>query len=422
MKRMSDAYVESIIKKAIGGELTTAQAAARLTVTKQYVNKLKKAYKARGADAFQHGNKGKSRAWKTEESVEREIVRLYEETYAGLNFTHFLEKLSEGHGIEIGYRPAYRILTEAGKRSPRGRRKRKQKAKHPSRPRKERFGEMLQIDGSEHAWFGEAFPKATLHGAIDDATGTVMGLYFDTRETLRGYFEMFRQILLKYGIPAMFYSDNRTCFEYRKLSERYKTIDRDTNVQFRRVCQLLGVEIVTTSVSQAKGRIERLWGTMQDRLISELRLRGITTIEGANAYLPEFMASFSRRFALPIDHESSLFAPPPTPKEIDFYLAIQYERVADNGSAISLNGKRLQLVDDSGEIAAIPPKERLDVYCTASGRTVAAWGGKLWDTIEVEKGKPKEEAKEEKKKGGRPRWKPGPNHPWRKFTINPKKP
>ena len=86
------------------------------------------------------------------------------------------------------------------------------------------------------------------------------------------------------------------------------------------------------------------------------------------------------------------------------------------------SGKRLQLVDDSGEIAAMPPKERLDVYCTTSGRTVAVWDGKLWDTIEVEKRKPKEEVKEEKKKGGRPRWKPGPNHPWRKFTINPKKP
>lgn len=422
MKKMNDAYVESVIKKAIGGFLTTGQAAASLMVTKQYVNKLKKEYRSRGSKAFKHGNAGKSRPWKTDESVEKEILRLYDGPYSGFNFTHFREKLEESHGIKIGYRPLYRILTSAGKESPRRRRKRRQRAKHPSRPRRQRFGELLQIDGSVHAWFGEGFPKATLHGAIDDATGTVMGLRFDAQETLAGYFAMLRQILLKYGIPAAFYSDNRTCFEYRKLAERDKTIDRDTNIQFRRACIQLGIEIITTSVSQAKGRVERLWETMQDRLISELRLRGITTVEGANAYLPEFMADYNRRFALPIDPESSLFVPAPSPKEIDFYLSVEYERIADSGSAISLKGKRLQLVGEFGEIAAVPQKESIDVYVTMSGRTVAVWDGKLWDTVEVEKRKPKDDVGKSSKKGGRPCWKPGPNHPWRKFTIKPKKP
>lgn len=417
MKKLCSKYVESVVKKAIAGKLTSRAAAAKLGVSRQYINRLKKAYGERGAAAFEHGNRGKDRKWKTDEMTEKRIAELYSGKYAGFNFSHFLEKLNEEEGIKITYRPLYRILSSAGFLSPKKHRARKERAKHPSRPRRECFGELLQIDASAHAWFGESFPKATLHGAIDDATGTVMGLCFDKEETLKAYYEMARQILTKYGIPAAFYGDNRTIFEYRKLSERERTIDRDVHIQFKRMCQALGIELITTSVSQAKGRIERLWGTLQSRLMSELRVRGITTIEGANAYLPEFMADFNGRFALSPDTERSLFAEPPAPNEIDFYLSIQYRRVADSGSAISFLGKRLQLVDGDGSIALVSPKEEIDVYVTLSGKTVAVHEGKIWDTVEVEK---RAKGENGQKKNERPAWKPGPNHPWRKMAISRK--
>ena len=418
MKKLNSKYVESVVKKAADGKIASRDAAAKLGVSRQYLNRLKKAYGERGAAAFEHGNKGKSREWKTDGETEKRVIELYSGKYAGFNFAHFLEKLNEDEGIAIGYRPLYRILSSAGFASPKKHRAKREKAKHPSRPRKECFGELLQIDASIHDWFGPEHPKATLHGAIDDATGMVMGLYFDKEETLRGYYEMARQILTKYGIPAAFYGDNRTIFEYRKLSEKGKTIDRDVHIQFKRMCQTLGIELITTSVSQAKGRIERLWETLQSRLISELRLRGITTIDGANRYLPEFMADHNRRFALAPDMEKSLFAEPPAPREIDFYLSTQYQRVSDNGSAISLFGKRLQLVDDWGGVALIPAKTVVDVYVTLSGKIVAVHGEKLWNTVQIEK---RQEARGTKRKVGRPAWKPGPNHPWKRMVISTKK-
>lgn len=417
MNGLNDAYVESVIKKAISGKLTTGQAAAKLGVTKQYVNKLKRAYAERGPSAFGHGNRGKPPKWKTDPETEGRILSLYGGKYAGFNFRHFLEKLNEDEGIRATYRNVHRILTAAGFKSPKRHKSRKEEAKHPSRPRRKGFGELLQIDASIHNWFGDGFPKATLHGAIDDATGTVMGLFFDREETLKGYYEMAWQILNKYGIPEAFYGDNRTIFEYRKLSERNRTVDRDVRINFKRMCQQLGIELITTSVSQAKGRIERLWGTLQSRLISELRLRGITAIEAANSYLPEFMADYNRRFAAKPDMENSLFAPAPSPKEIDFYLSTEFQRVADNGSSFGFEGKRHQLIDEDGVVARIPPKTVVDIYVTRSGKRVAAFDGGLWALVEVER----RQAGPKPKKAGRPPFVPGPNHPWRKFVINPKK-
>ena len=417
MNGLNDAYVESVIKKAISGKLKTGQAAAKLGISKQYVNRLKKAYSEKGPSCFAHGNKGKTKPWRTDPETEGRILSLYGGKYAGFNFRHFVEKLNEDEGMRATYRNIHRILTSAGFRSPKRHKARKEKAKHPSRPRRQCFGELLQIDASIHNWFGEALPKATLHGAIDDATGTVMGLWFEKEETLKGYYEMMWQILGKYGIPEAFYGDNRTIFEFRRLSERNQTVDRDVHINFKRMCQQLGIELITTSVSQAKGRIERLWGTLQSRLISELRLRGITTIDEANAYLPEFMADHNRRFALKPDMESSVFAPAPSPREIDFYLSTEFQRTADNGSSFGFGGKRHQLVDDEGVLAKIPPKTVIDIYVTRSGKRVAAFDGKLWALVEAEK----RQREPKPKAAGRPKYIPGPNHPWRKYVLKAKK-
>ena len=417
MNGLNDAYVESVIKKAISGKLMTGQAAAKLGVSKQYVNRLKKAYSEKGPSCFAHGNKGKAKPWRTGPETESAVIGLYKGKYAGFNFRHFVEKLNEAEGIRITYRNAHRILTSAGFRSPKRHKTRKEKAKHPSRPRRKGFGELLQIDASIHNWFGDALPKATLHGAIDDATGTVMGLWFEKEETLKGYYEMMWQILNKYGIPEAFYGDNRTIFEFRRLSERNQTIDRDVHINFKRMCQQLGIELITTSVSQAKGRIERLWGTLQSRLISELRLRGITTIAAANSYLPEFTRDYNRRFAIKPDLEASLFAPSPSPKEIDFYLSTEFRRTADNGSSFGFEGKRHQLVDEDGIVARIPPKTVVDIYVTRSGKRVAVFDGKLWALAEVEK----RQSEPKPKKVGRPKYIPGPNHPWRRYVLNNKK-
>ena len=414
MRGFTDKYVEAVIRKVINGSMTVKEASVRLDVSRQYIYVLKDRYRKEGVTCLAHGNKGKQRQWKTPEELERRIVSLYKGKYQGFNYRHFLEKLNEVELIEISYGALYRILSGAGIESPKHQRLRKRDNIHPTRPRRECFGELLQTDASLHKWFGEAFPKATLHGSIDDATGTVMGLFFDREETLRGYYSMLRQILLKYGIPEAFYADNRSIFEFRKLSERNQTIDRDVHIQFRRCCQQLGVELITTSTPQAKGRIERLWGTLQSRLIAELALEGITTIEDANAFLPSFMEDYNRRFASEPDPENSLFVPAPEEREIDYYLSVQYRRRIDNGSAFSFSGSRLQLVDTRGKVVRIPEHTVIDVYRTFDNFMVAVYDGRFHETrtaVKDEQRPQKEQAQEKQ------HWKPAPSHPWRRYVT-----
>ena len=409
MKGFADKYVESIIRRAIRGTMSSRDAALRLGITRQYLNRLKVRYREEGISCLSHKNKGRQRQWKTSDEIAQRIVTLYKGKYQGFNYRHFLEKLNEVELIEVTYGSLYRILAEAGLGSPKQQKHKGRDNIHPTRPRRECFGELVQTDASLHRWFGEGFPKATLHGSIDDATGTVMGLFFDREETLWGYYNMLRQILLKYGIPEAFYADNRSIFDFRRIRD----MDRDVHVQFRRCCQQLGIELITTSVPQAKGRVERLWGTLQSRLVSELGLNGITTIEEANAFLPSFMEDYNRRFASEPDHGNSLFVPAPEEREIDYYLSVRYERRIDNGSAFTLFGSRLQLVDTKGKVARIPKHTVVDVYRTFDDFIVAVYEGRFYETRTAvpEEQKPQKEPAQEKQ-----HWKPSANHPWRRYV------
>lgn len=414
MRGFTDKYVEAVIRKVLNGSMTVKGASVRLGVSRQYLYVLKDRYLKEGVICLAHGNKGKQRNWKTPEEIAQRIVALYKGKYQGFNFRHFLEKLNEVELIEVTYGSLYRILTEAGIRSPKQQRCRSKDNIHPTRPRRECFGELLQTDASLHRWFGEEFPKATLHGSVDDSTGMVMGLFFDREETLWGYYNMLRQILLKYGIPEAFYADNRSIFDFRKIQEKDQSIDRDVHIQFRRCCNQLGIELITTSTPQAKGRVERLWGTLQSRLVSELRLRSITTIEQANAFLPSFMEDYNRRFASEPDYGNSLFVPAPEEREIDYYLSVQYERRIDNGSAFTIFGSKLQLVDTRGKVLRIPRHTVIDVYRTFDNFIVAVYEGRFYETrIAVEDNrKPQKEQVQEKQ-----HWKPSASHPWRRYVT-----
>ena len=414
MRGFTDKYVEAVIRKVLNGSMTVKGASVRLGVSRQYLYVLKDRYLKEGVICLAHGNKGKQRQWKIPDEIAQRIVALYRGKYQGFNFRHFLEKLNEVELIEVTYGSLYRILTEAGIRSPKQQKLKSKDNIHPTRPRRECFGELLQTDASLHKWFGEEFPKATLHGSIDDSSGTVMGLFFDKEETLWGYYNMLRQILLKYGIPEAFYADNRSIFDFRKIQEKNQSIDRDVHIQFRRCCNQLGIELITTSTPQAKGRVERLWGTLQSRLVSELRLNGITTIEEANAFLPSFMEDYNRRFASEPDYGNSLFVPPPDEKEIDYYLSVQYERRIDNGSAFTIFGSKLQLVDTRGKVLRIPRHTVIDVYRTFDNFIVAVYEGRFYETrIAVEDNlKPQKEQVQEKQ-----HWKPSASHPWRRYVT-----
>ena len=201
---------------------------------------------------------------------------------------------------------------------------------HSRRPRCANFGEMLQMDASLHEWFGGV--KSQLHIAIDDSTSTIVGAYFDDQETLKGYYNVYHKILTTYGIPAMFYTDRRTVFEYKKKNTN--KVEDDTFTQFGYACHQLGVDLKVTSVAQAKGRVERAFQTLQQRLPIALRLAGISTLSEANAFLDSHIKEHNAKFALPINHTKSVFIPQPDIATINQTLAVLTERTVDTGHCV----------------------------------------------------------------------------------------
>ena len=243
---------------------------------------------------------------------------------------------------------------------------------HPRGEKPKYFGEITEMDGSIHLWFGDK--KACLHLAADKTTNTIVGAYFDWQETLNGYYHVFEQILLNYGIPAKFKTDNRTVFNYMSLNEDKRTSDKDVLTQFGYACKRLGVSLETTSVSQSKGLIERDNGTFQGRLVNELKLNNITTIEEANKYLIEvFVPKFNAKFALDYNKFKSVYETSPSTEEINYTLAIFTQRKIDNGNAIKFKNQYYQPYEN-GTLKCFKPHTECLV--------VKAFDGNLFVTID----------------------------------------
>ena len=225
---------------------------------------------------------------------------------------------------------------------------------HPRGEKPKYFGEIIEQDGSIHLWFGGV--KTCLHLAIDKATSTIVGAWFDKQETLNGYYHVFYQILTKYGIPYKFLTDNRTVFNYMSLNPDKRTSEKDVLTQYGYACKQLGIELETTSVSQAKGLIERTNGTFQGRLVNELKLNGINTIEEANKYLLEvFVPYFNQRFAMDYHKFESVFESSPSEEKINYTLAVLTPRKIDNGNSIKYKNKYYQPYLNN-EIKCFAPK------------------------------------------------------------------
>src|SRR5680860_104264 len=297
-----------VIKEYVLGKLSRKQAATKLSVSKKTISILKANYLSRGKDSFSHRLKGVKPANRTRSVVERQIVGCYLDSYNGFNFTHFYEQIEDNGllykvtaGEYLSQRSVARILERNSITSPRANRKRRKDYNHPVRSRRTNFGELVQLDASLHDWLSLGPKhKLTLHLAIDDATSKILGGYFCETETLYGYFQLVSQIFTSYGIPVDFYTDRRTVFEFQSGKKK-----EAEHIQFKNACTQLGIGIITTSVPEAKGRVERSFRTHQDRLVSELRLTGITTIRGVNEYLDGYIKRHNNRYAIEQSKDSA---------------------------------------------------------------------------------------------------------------------
>lgn len=285
---------------------------------------------------------------------------------------------------------------------------------HPRGEKPKYFGEVTEMDGSEHLWFGDK--KACLHLAADKATNHIVGGYFDWQETLNGYYHVYEQILINYGIPNKFKTDNRTVFNYLRLNPDKRTSDKDVLTQFGYACKQFGTALDTTSVSQAKGLIERDNSTFQDRLVNELRLNNITTIDEANKYLIEvFIPKFNARFALDYKKFESVYETSPSREKINYTLAILTPRKLDNGNSIKYKNMYYQPYEN-GQLKCFKPKTECLVIKAFNGELLVTIDEKIYELRKLETHKKyskefdfaEEPPKKEKKK-----YIPPMSHPWK---------
>ena len=400
--RMNEQEKYNVIKELVDHNGNKKRSALKLGITERQINRLIIKYKKNGKSAFVHGNRGQVPAKALDKSIHEDIILLYRNKYQDWNFQHFKEFLKKDENIDVSYKCIYTTLTQAGFISPKARRKTKRDAakarllkekkinlamseeqidtiinheialedSHPRSEKPKYFGEIIEEDGSIHLWFGDK--KTCLHLAIDKATSTIVGAWFDHQETLNGYYHILYQILTKYGIPYKFFTDNRTVFNYMSLNPDKRTSEKDVLTQYGYACKQLGVELETSSVSQAKGLIERTNGTFQGRLVNELKLNGITTIEEANKYLLEvFVPNFNTRFAMDYKKFESVFEKAPSLEKINYTLAVLTPRKIDNGNSIKFQNKYYQTYLN-GELKCFSPKTECLVIKAYDGSLVVS--------------------------------------------------
>jgi len=348
-----------VIKSLIEDKMTSRDAAEVLSLSERQIKRLKAGVKKDGEVFVIHKNRGRKPKHTIPGEIREEIVSLARNKYKGVNYTHLAELLREEEGITVSQSSVSRILKAKGIKSPR---KHRPPKPHRTRERKPQEGLLLQMDASPHEWLPGI--RCSLHGAIDDARGNITGLYFCENECLNGYYEVKRQTILEYGLPVSVYVDRHTIFKAPSNARLtiYDELEGKTlaYTQFSRAMQELSVGIIYAYSPQAKGRIERLWGTLQDRLVLELRLAGIKSIKEANAFLPGFIKRFNARFAVVPREPQSAYRPLEEDINIDYILCRKETRKASQGSTFSFGGQIYQL-SKNNQVVPLPNKTAITV-------------------------------------------------------------
>jgi len=406
-----------VLNQVKAGELTGGQAAQITGLSLRQTRRLLAAYREEGAAALAHGNRGIKPRHSLNETLKKQVLELAQKKYVGFNNQHFTECLAEREGISISRSSVRRILLTAGIKSP----KRRRPPKH--RSRRERYpqeGMLLQIDGSPHDWLEGRGPSFTMIGAIDDATGKVPYAFFREQEDSLGYFLLLREIVVRYGTPLALYHDQHTIFvipEKERESVEEQLEGRKRLTQFGRLLSELEIISISANSPQAKGRVERLWETFQDRLISELRLAGTRNMEEANRVLANYLPTFNRDFQVAPKEPGLAYRKPGNDFLPDKYFCFKDRRVVGGDNVVRFNGKRLQIMPLNGRIsyahAGVEVHQRLD------GILAIYYHGQYLPTKPAPAEAPLQRVQTTARdlliteKVNRISPKPAPNHPWR---------
>jgi transposase len=354
-----------VLARLDGGRLTTSAAADLMRLTRRQTHRLLKRYRDGGAPAIANRRRGRPSNNRLPDVVRDHAVALVREHYADFGPTLAAEKLAERHDLRVSRETLRGWMRQAGIWLPRAERKRIQQPRH----RREHLGELIQIDGSDHRWFEDRAPPCTLLVFIDDATSRLMELRFVPSESTFAYFDALKSYLQHHGKPVAFYSDKHSIFRVSKAD----AASGDGMTQFGRALSELNIEILCANTSQAKGRVERAHHTLQDRLVKELRLAGISTMEAANAFLPGFVQTYNARFAKPPASKRDLHRPIAGTNDLDGILCWREQRSVSRQLVVNYNRMKFMLRPDKTP-AALAGK-LVDIYDFPDGRLEIRWRG-----------------------------------------------
>jgi transposase len=333
-----------VLTRVLKHELTMAEAAAMVGLSERQLWRLRVAFERDGPAGLVHGNRGRPSGRRLPASLRDRIIELRRTTYADVNDTHLAELLAEREDIAISRPSLQRILRAAGLASPRRRRAPRHRSR---RERMAAEGLLLQLDGSRHDWLAGRGPWLTLVGAIDDATGMVPAATFRDQEDAAAYLEVLRATIAGHGLPGALYHDRHSAFAPTSPGPAEPGAPDELS-QVGRALVELGIGSIVARSAQGKGRVERLWGTFQDRLVVELRLAGVVDRDGANAFLPGFIARHNARFAVPAADPVPAWRPVPSDVRLDRVLVFKYRCKVARDHTIRLAGQTLQLPPGRG--------------------------------------------------------------------------
>lgn len=367
-----------VLNEVLAGRLTGPAAAEVLGLSLRQTRRLLAGYRRVGAVALAHGNRGREPANKVSPTVAEEVVRLAGGEYLDFNDSHFTEELAERHGVVLSGPTVRRLRRAAGLGSPRKRRA----PRH--RRRRERYpqaGMLLQVDGSKHDWLEGRGPWLTLHAAIDDATSEVVWAVFREEEDATGYALLLHHISQSHGLPLALYADRHTIFQNPKEATLAEQLDgREPRTHLGRLLDELGIGLIPAYSPQAKGRVERLFQTLQDRLVKALRRTGATNAAQANAVLPAFLRHFNQRFSRSPAQPGSAYQPPLSLAEANERIHFTYWRTVANDHTISLFGHVLAL--PSTPVRLNLAGRRVALHHRMDGRLAVVYGEHLLGLIQ----------------------------------------
>jgi len=415
-----------VLQRVLEGQLSTQEAALIMGMSERHVYRLKARLKTSGPAALAHGNRGRKPAHTIPDDIRRKVVELAQTKYGGCNYTFLSELLGEHEGIFLSPSTVGRILKAAGIPSPR---KHRPPKPHRRRPRKPQIGMLVQIDGSHHDWLEGRGPKLTLLCALDDATGQILVALFRLTEDFEGYRQLLYELVTQHGIPLAVYSDRHTLF-FPPKGENHLSLEQQLLGQVRSLTQIgrilneLGIQHIPALSPQAKGRIERCFETLQQRLVVELRLAGAKNCDDANRVLKEgFIERYNARFAVPPADAVSAFRPVPSHLRLEHVFCWKEHRTLNPGYTIQYAGKTYRVLTPHG-VPVIPLRSVVEVHKLPDDRLYAAWNGHIYplELLQAspirEKQKPAKINSREKAGSALPR-RPAPDHPWRKSWKTP---